>query len=102
MKKRIANADQHLAESEEAAKKNTKNRLSKRLNQRKSKVNSNNNDDDNNVSHVIKIPSTTIEEEEEEYTTIANSILNDGDQDDADTDAIVTMNADGTQIRQVL
>merc|ERR1711871_29230 len=103
MKKRIANANQHLTESEEAVRRSNKNRLNKRLNQKRNQVN-NNNDNNNNTSHVVKIPSTTLEEDEDEdeYTTVANSILNDGGQDDVDNDAIVSVIADGTIVRHVL
>merc|ERR1711871_1609271 len=96
MKKRIANAHQLAIESEEATKRNNKNRLNKRLDQKRSQVNNNNDDDNNNASPVVKLPSASIEKEDE-FTSVANSILN-----DADTDAIITVNADGTQVRQVL
>merc|ERR1711871_396637 len=96
MKKRIANAHQLAIESEEATKRNNKNRLNKRLDQKRSQVNNNNDDDNNNAIPVVKLPSASIEKEDE-FTSVANSILN-----DADTDAIITVNADGTQVRQVL
>merc|ERR1711912_178813 len=89
MKKRIANAHEHLRDSEEMAKKQMKDRMAKRLNQRKTKDGSNEQD---NHGRVVHVPSTTAIDED---ANIANSILYDGNGDGD------TTRADGTQVRTV-
>merc|ERR1712070_217823 len=81
MKKRIANAHEHLRDSEEMAKKQMKDRMAKRLNQRKTKDGSNEQD---NHGRVVHVPSNTALDED---ANIANSILYDGNGDGDTTGA---------------